>query len=268
MSRLIDERTLVQCDLYPWILLSVLNRKKYEPGVYNETDKHFPAVQVRIINRESRREVMWSPTFKEVVLGTMTTEKDPTNWIGFEFRTSRSAVHFFETGSLNPLSMRTLHRVVSWKRLLQQFMSIQKEMASRDWEKLSEAQLFRKTIITLYSAVAGLNGLSQLDTFTRELMHHLPDGVIRIGIGGVSGAVATIGIRKGHLFWSETITPFDGYSVDFTFKNIRTAWTCVANLTDNLAAVGKGDIKLRGYIPLADGFNHMLDRLQMFVKVS
>lgn len=149
-----------------------------------------------------------------------------------------------------------------------QFLAIQSDLGSRNWEKLTEPQLLRKTIITFCSAVAGLNGLSQLDSFTRELMNHLPDGVIRIYIAGVEKTVAMIGFRKGCLFWSDSIEPFDGYSVDFTFKNIHTAWMSVANLTDNLAAVGKGDIKLRGYIPLADGFNHMLDRLQMFVKAN
>ena len=75
-------------------------------------------------------------------------------------------------------------------------------------------------------------------------------------------------MEAGQLRWLKKEENGVGHEVDFRFRSLEIAWKSVANLTDNLAAVGKGDIYLRGYIPLADGFNHMLDRLQMFVKSS
>ena len=202
----------------------------------------------------------------EVVMQPRPSEKQ--NGIGFEFAKGRAAVKFFEGGSLNPFTMRRVSLIWNWKRLLKQLLKVQDELGTKDWETLEEEQLLTKTLTTLYSAVAGLNGLSQLDPFTADLMHHLPNGWMRIRIGGVEGQVASLGFREGSVVWLGAEETLEGYSVDFTFKDIRTAWMCVANLSDNLAAVGKGDIKLRGYIPLADGFNHMLDRLQMFVKAG
>ena len=265
---MIDDRIRVQSQLYPWILLSVLNRKKQGLGGAFKAGKPYPDRPVCVTSRDTGRAVIWDPVSAEV---SLVNQPDPDvlkSGIGFAFADSRKTVSFFETGAINPLTMRHLHRLVSWKRLLQHLLTVQDELGSKNWERLSDERLLEKTLITLFSAVAGLNGLAQLDAFTSDLMHHLSKGLIHITTGGVEGEMATLGIDNGQLLWLDPDASLDGYSVDFTFRNIRTAWMCVANLTDNLAAVGKGDIKLRGYIPLADGFNHMLDRLQMFVKVG
>ena len=246
----------------------MLNRKKQGLGGTIDTGKPFPDVPVSVTSRDMGQAVIWDPVSAEVSLVNQPDPEVLKHGIGFAFPGGQNAVRFFETGALNPLTMRHLYHLVSWKRLIQHLLIVQDELGSKNWKSLSDARLLRKTLITLYSAVAGLNGLSRLDTFTRDLMHHLPKGLIRISIGGVEGQVATLGIDDGSMLWLDSGASLDGYSVDFTFKNIHTAWMCVANLADNLAAVGKGDIKLRGYVPMADGFNHMLDRLQMFVKVG
>lgn len=263
-----DERLRIQSDLYPWILLSVMNGKRNGVSAEAPHGNLFPDVDIAITSRHSSRVVRWSPDADRVAIEKRMEGADLFSGIGFDFFSMSSAVKFFESSQLNPLAMKKVYRMKPWVKFLRQLLWIQGELGCKNWENLNEAHLLRKTILTIYSAVVGLNGLRELDLFSADLMNHLPDGCIRMRIEGVDEVVATIGFEGGRMIWLDSGATVGAQSVDFTFKSIRSAWMSVSNLSDNLAAVGKGDIRLRGFIPLADGFNHMLDRLQMFVKTE
>jgi hypothetical protein len=216
-----------------------------------------------------RNEAVIKPGWGQALrLVDLRSEALPGDSVGFRFRSEREALRCFAEDHLTLRSLRGLHHPVSWLGLIRGMLSVKHRMGTHAWERVSEAELLVKTLFTLRAAVAGLNGLKQLDAFTGGLFEQLPQGWIHLHIIGAPVELPSIGIHRNGLSWSTRAKAVGGQSVDFEFRSPAIAWKSVANLADNLAAVGKGDIKLRGYIPLADGFNHLLDRLQMYVSAT
>lgn len=265
------EQLRIKSLLYPWILFQLMNG---QDGLLPSTmlrKTPLPSGGCYSTCKDAGFAVVWDrPSHRvDLVKKDGILESTFAGKVGFELRHAAAAVKFFEDGKLQVGSMRRLFRISDWVKLLKGMLGIQSELGVENWEHVSDEQLLRKVLITFYAAVEGLNGLAELDAFSNQLMHHLPNGVIHLHINDVGENLTHIVVNDGRLRWSADEPPVDdGKSVDFTFKNLELAWKSVANLADNLAAVGKGDIRLKGYIPLADGFNHMLDRLQIFVKTS
>jgi len=266
-----NEHLRIQSCLYPWVLFSVLN-EQLDPCVQSiQPLRSFPSNGVFSICEEAEKWVVW-----DVNKRTVSILHDPLPMqssvlqgkVGFCFGSSATAVDFYEKGTLKPGSFRHVIRIPDWVCLIRWLLSTQKDLGVAKWQLLPPERLLRKVMLTLMAAVAGLNGLALLDPFSRELLHHLPDGVILLHIEGVGRMLGRIQVKDGALRWLSSGERAVGHEVDFSFKSLEVAWKSVANLADNLAAVGMGEIHLRGYIPLADGFNHMLDRLQMYVKAS
>jgi len=264
------EQLKIQATLYPWILLNLLREQQQSPWHFITSGKGLPTRGVFSIVDESDSVVFWDPESSGIQMLTRNSFDSliVKSSIGFRFSTNSDSVAFFEDGKPKLTSFRGLSHVIEWVKLLKWLLSIQSDLGTKGWQHSNQEKLLRKVMLTFSAAIFGLNGLANLDPFSEKLLHHLPDGVIRIHIGGIGENLGTIQCLDGRLFWLRNGNSPVGREVEFRFRNLETAWKCAANLTDNLAAVGKGDIFLRGYIPLADGFNHMLDRLQMFVKAS
>ena len=265
------EQLRIKSLLYPWILFQLMNGQDgfLQPSMLRKTS--LPSGGCFSTCQDSELAVVWDRSSHRVDLIRKgeNRERAFVGKVGFELKHVMAAVKFYEHGKLQPSSMRRTLRVSDWVKLLKAMLGMQSELGTKNWERVSEEQLLRKVLITFYAAVEGLNGLAELDSFSDQLMHHLPNGVIHLHIDGVGENLTHIVVKDGRLRWSADKNPvYEGKSVDFTFRNLELAWKSVASLADNLSAVGKGDIRLSGFIPLADGFNHMLDRLQIFVKTS
>ena len=266
------EQLRIKSLLYPWILFNLMNAQDVRMQPEMQCKLSFPDDGCYSSCRDATTAVVWDRQAHQVSIVEKNEDWENRHFqqIGFGLKDSRSATQFYEDGKLKPTSLQCWYRIPEWFKLLKSMLALQSELAVGNWEQLSQERLLRKVLLTFYAAVEGLNGLARLDPFSDQLMHHLPEGLICLKIDGLGKeTLAYIAIRKGRLSWNVT-RPEGAWplSVDFSFKNLEFAWKSVANLSDNLSAVGKGDIRLRGYVPLADGLNHMLDRLQIFVKTS
>lgn len=262
------ERHRVQCLLYPWILFSLLDEIPALTQVLGRSG--LPVVDRPVF---SHCLTLGEGVVREgpgIPVRRFNIDRDalPAHSIGFQFRTELEALRFFEHGRMTLACLKGLRHPLSWVHLIRAMLGVKRILGTQGWERSSQRELITKTIFTLRAAVAGLNGLGALDTFSDDLLQELPDGVIRLHINGVGDDLGRIQVRQGRFNWLQGNDAGVGREVDFRFGSLAIAWSSVANLTDNLAAVGKGEIGLRGYVPLADGFNHMLDRLQMFVATT
>jgi hypothetical protein len=248
----LEDKQAIQAALYPWILFSLLGDEKTPFGnaCLMTQSKGAPCV-------------VYDPGEKRVSFESEPCPKDGASF-GFQFASLKQAIAFFEQSKLSVTAFRGF-RPMTWGRFLSKLLKIQGQMSASNWERLSEEQLVTKSLFLLKAAVYGIQGLAQLNPFSRSMLEHVPKGCISVRVGD-GAPLSSIVFREGGIEWVEGAAGASGRSVDFIFKDERCAWLSAANLTDNLAAVGKGDIRLAGYVPLADGFNHLLDRLQIYVK--
>ncbi|MEQ9825103.1 MAG: hypothetical protein ABQ298_12030 [Puniceicoccaceae bacterium] len=267
METLTCERGRVQCLLYPWILFSLMQEDSF-PGSLMGTPLPEVGRSITCSVAGCDIAVIRQTGGAGVRLLDLRSQSLPADSIGFAFRSQSEALGFFENNRFPLRSLRGLSHVPAWFRFIRNLLALKQRMSTQAWQHAQPQELLAKTLLTLRAAVAGLNGLREVDDFSRGLMDHLPDGRISLFIGGVEANLGCITVQEGRLSWVSDGSAVGGRSVDFRFANLEVAWKSVANLADNLAAVGKGEIQLRGYIPLADGFNHLLDRLQMYVSTS
>jgi hypothetical protein len=249
-----EQKQPIQAALYPWILFSLLSDRGLSlncSAVYSKSTGSPP--------------VLWDVSDQKVVF----LEDDsalPANAIGFAFNSLAHAISFYESGVFSPRTLRGF-KPLTWMALLKSLVQIQGDLNSKGWEKKSDQQLVNKSLLLLKSAVFGLQGLARLNSFSRDLLQHVSNGSVSIRVGN-SEILASVVFENGMISWVDGAVSSSEKTVDFVFRDPQCAWLSAANLADNLAAVGKGDIRLVGYIPIADGLNHLLDRLQMYVSTG
>lgn len=114
----------------------------------------------------------------------------------------------------------------------------------------------------LYVLAFGIKEVGEHDPAMSPVTARLPDGTMEIRVAGGRPA-AHITVRGGRF------TPFRGPakkpSVYLETADLDTAWAMLGGTLDIYAAIGNEKIKVRGYLPLADGINPLLDRLAFYL---
>ena len=142
-------------------------------------------------------------------------------------------------------------------------------------------------------AFAATAELSGRDAVMQELLAAGPAGraVVRIGPGGwplvgsrrcgatdaehrvptkappsvCTGAVAWMEVRPGAVRWGAGESPA-AVDVEITFRDEATAAAALRGQLDQLAALGRGDIVVRGLVPLAEKLGLVMDRLDLYFR--
>lgn len=100
------------------------------------------------------------------------------------------------------------------------------------------------------------------------------DGEIAETLASVPAGLATVGLVDGPAFWIDTAArpwtsgstpPPRKVDVGIQFRTPAMAAAAFDNTLDPTVAVGRGDIRIHGWLPLADALNHLLDRLQPYL---
>ncbi len=252
----------LKSQLYPWILLSLL--------------KELSNPHSRIQNRNFQpfsQPLLFSAS--DILTALHPDREFPerlhhgvNNAVGIHFQSPTGLVNFFENRRVLPGRLRGIRNFPALIRFLSRLLYIQKLLKVESLESLNHAQIEPKVIATLFAACAGINGLIKLDTFTHKLFLSGSRGRVHIRIKGIAEPILYIDLTEEHLICTREKPVADPQrTVDLEYESLETAWVSVSNQADNLALVGKGNIRMRGYVPLADSLNHLLDRLQMFVSL-
>lgn len=119
--------------------------------------------------------------------------------------------------------------------------------------------------LSLIVAVLGLRSLAEGDQAAQQTLRSLPRGLAAFSIEGEQGA--TIWFDHGSLDyaagWGE---PPRRPDVRITFADMNVAYSAMRDEIDTLAAVGRGQIKVEGLVPLADGLNVVMERLRVYLQ--
>jgi hypothetical protein len=117
--------------------------------------------------------------------------------------------------------------------------------------------------LSLMVAVLGLRPLIEGDPPTRDIARALPRGLASFTIAGEPRATGWFDHGPNQAGWSE---PPRRPEVCIEFKDIDTAYGALREEIDTLAAVGSGRIRVDGLVPLADGLNAVMERLQDYLR--
>jgi hypothetical protein len=262
-----DEVRQVRAMLYPWVLFNLMNSLsgRGETGRLHQWGPYFGGA-VRVVVRSPYHALEWS--LDRRCVEWIEAGSRGKAFIGFLFPTARGALRFFEKGVLLPWHPIGVLHLFSWIRLIRDMLWMQSKLKSGRWELLDEAELVFKSRLLLMAGVAGIDGLASLDAFTRSILDATPSGVMRFSIRDSGIVLGLVQVNGGKLDWVSDAASIgaDMRGVDCEFEDVRAAWKSLSGIDDNLAAVGMGRVRLNGYLPLADAFNHLMDRLQIFLK--
>jgi len=175
----------------------------------------------------------------------------------------QAAATFLERRALPPIPTRGFGELSKMKT----FAALGAEM--RKWLKPSDEQLaddgFRRTFAMMSLGLA-LRGVVQLGRFERKsclTVQNGPQGVLAFRIEG-SDQLAWLNLKFDELSSGAEKPPTEP-DVEVVFRDSTIAARAVTNQLDSMAAVGRGDIKIHGLVPLADSANALMDRVQPLV---
>ncbi|HOB28514.1 MAG: hypothetical protein WAQ32_00595 [Dethiobacteria bacterium] len=116
--------------------------------------------------------------------------------------------------------------------------------------------------ITLYATAFGIKEVGEHDLEVRPIALDLPDGTVEMRVA--DGPAAHLIVKKGN--FEPWRGPAQKPNAILEFNNLQTAWDTFQGNLDTFAAIGNGKIKLRGFIPLIEGINPLMDRLAYYLS--
>lgn len=125
------------------------------------------------------------------------------------------------------------------------------------------AFLKTNTILTLHTAAFAAAELAALEPESRGLGAHMGQGVLLIEVLP-EGPYAALSVENGTV--SVTKERAERPRSKMSFKNLQVANDLLHGRVDSFSAVVRGDILLRGYMPLLDNANLILDRVRLYLS--
>lgn len=116
--------------------------------------------------------------------------------------------------------------------------------------------------ITLYAMAFGIKEVGEHDPEVRPIALDLPDGTVEMRVA--DGPAAHLVVKDGK--FEPHRGPAEKPNAYLEFADLQTAWNTFQGNLDTFAAVGSGKVKLRGFIPLLEGVNPLMDRLAYYLS--
>lgn len=166
----------------------------------------------------------------------------------------RPAVPFIAPGSWRPVFLFRLARL---------FLRFQRLLRPRSGD-LSDPE-FRLSHVRLALAVAlfSLAEVAREDPQGRRILGDCPDGTIRFGVEGTDLSASVEKDAGGLRVHRGAVGEAADASV--TFASTKVAMEILTRKTDAHGAVALGEVRVDGLVPLADGINHILDRVALYL---
>jgi len=119
--------------------------------------------------------------------------------------------------------------------------------------------------LSLIAAGLGLKALAQGDAIAMSTLRSLPPGLASFSIEAEPHATVWFdhGSKNSAAGWSDPPRRAD---VRIVFGNLKVAYAALRDEIDTMAAVGTGEIRIDGLIPLADGLNFVMERLRVYLQ--
>ncbi len=119
------------------------------------------------------------------------------------------------------------------------------------------------TLLTFYTAFNSLPQIGMYDPVGAKVMQKAANGQLCVDIAGTAHAVR-MKVEKGSM---KTIAASDGSpELTMTFSGIEKTGDILGGRCDFLTAIGFGDVKLKGYIPVMMAVEHLVPRLNAYLN--
>ncbi|HWF17708.1 MAG TPA: hypothetical protein VG754_00485 [Verrucomicrobiae bacterium] len=168
----------------------------------------------------------------------------------FFFSTSQLVKQFEGRFSL-PLPRRGIFRLASLYRFHRLGIILQEELEQHPR-------------LLLGVALASLQPLIAHDHHARELMRDCPEGMAELCIPN-DKLYGWVEWRDGKIHWGRGHAPRVA-DVVVTFRDEQTALAALRGELDEWAAIGKGELKLRGLMPLAETLGLVMARADHYLE--
>lgn len=157
--------------------------------------------------------------------------------ISLWFLSPAQLVKMFAGKFVVPFPRRGLWRIAS----LQRFLKI---------SKILEQELEQHPRLLLSVALGSLAPLIEYDPHACALMRDCPPGIVELGLPA-HDLYAWVEWRNGKISWARgrSLKPADTI---VTFRDEATALAALRGELDEMTAIGRGDLTLRGLLPLAE----------------
>ncbi len=129
-----------------------------------------------------------------------------------------------------------------------------------------EDPIFHKRHVTMQLDIAlrATVVLTEHEPRSNRIMKDTPDGIAHFAIGD-DDLGAWLEWKNGNLTTGKG-KPERTPDASVIFANPETALKAVGNKIDVMAAVGMGDIKVSGLIPLADALGYIFERIPLYIQ--
>ncbi len=169
-----------------------------------------------------------------------------------------SPAHFNKMidGEANPIPTRGLTKIKFLTNEFTQLTDILQSYLIPDEKLLNSDEIFREksTILTAYVALFAAVQIGNYDDKLDELVHTMPEGVIRIAVK--DGIAVSIAARSAKL--RAAIGSSKNAIAFMDFANIDILGGILRGSIDTYACIGRGEVAVRGKIPMIDNFNKLL----------
>lgn len=118
--------------------------------------------------------------------------------------------------------------------------------------------------ISLYTVIAAATELALHEPFSREQAIHFPSGLVTIEVAETDICV-----------WFEKTIDSVSFGIGepprapdakLEIGSLQIANTLLADRLDSIAAIGRGDLRISGLIPLIDGLGGLMERVSLYLR--
>lgn len=175
-----------------------------------------------------------------------------------------NVVRFIRGGAAVPLLTKGWCRPLLLSRLLRLFLRFQK-LLKPDPRSLGDPD-FRLLHVRLALAVAlfSLAEVGRADPWARRMLEDCPDGTVCFRVGG-SDLAAWISKSSSGLVPGRGEPEAGQSDAVVAFASPKIAMEILTRKKDAHAAVALGEIRVEGLTPLADGIDHVLNRVARYL---
>jgi len=166
-------------------------------------------------------------------------------------------------GKANPIPLKGLHRIGF---LTGPFMKLADKLnyyLRPEGDLLSDTDYFRmNTELTAYTAFYALAEIGNHDRMGKMCSAAMPDGILQVRVE--DGIGIFIEVEKGRLTCRKG-THGEPRAI-LSFKNLEVAHRVLNGKLDTFTGLGNGEMGMRGYIPMLDNMNPILDLVPVYLS--
>ncbi len=167
-------------------------------------------------------------------------------------------------GKANPIPLKGFTRLGFMSKEFSKLTDRLEHFLRASDEVLADEETFAfVTGCMLYTAIFGLAELAEHDPDVADLASHVPSGTAEFKILPAGPAVhLTHANGRFTAAKGEAAEP----NVRMAFRDVRVCNDLLNGKIDAFAALGRGDVVITGFLPLADQLNAMLEYLEPYLK--